>query len=116
MATKVNIPLSEKNIKFIKNFIGMCRMNGLEGPATPSFTFREEREGLGQVIFDIYYQMNTITEPCWNMTVKLDTPVRFHDGVASKPGETYCYLDSYRIDKGSLELITKTSKFNIFAF
>ncbi|MDO4978235.1 MAG: hypothetical protein Q4E53_13365 [Eubacteriales bacterium] len=114
---KTNIPLSDNNIKFIKNFIGMCRMNGLEGPATPSFTFKEYRENLdGNVIFDIYYQMNTITEPCWNMTVKIDTSVRFHDGVASKPGETYCYLDSYRIDHGSLELITKTSKFNVFAF
>ncbi len=112
-----NIPLSENNIKFIKNFIGMCRMNGLEGPATPSFSFKEYRKEYdSNVIFDIYYQQNTITEPCWNMTVKVDTSVRFHDGVEAKPGETYCYLDSYRIDKGSLELITKTSKFNVFSF
>lgn len=114
---KTNIPLTENNVKFIKNFIGMCRFNGLEGAATPSFTFKEYRENLGgNVIFDIYYQMNTVTEPCWNMTVKIDTPVRFHDNVSAKPGETYCYLDSYRIDQGSLELVTKTSKFNVFAF
>ena len=114
---KMIIPITEKNAKFIKNFIGMCRMNGLEGAAVPSFTFRDYREELdGDVIFDIYYQQNTITEPCWNMTVKIDTSVRFHDDQPSKAGETYCYLDSYRIEKGSLEFISKTSKFNVFAF
>ena len=95
----------------------MCRMNGMEGAATPSFTFKDYREEYdGDVIFDIYFQQNTITEPCWNMTVKIDTPVRFHDGQPSKAGDTYSYLDSYRIDKGSLDLIVKTSKFNIFSF
>lgn len=113
---KMNIPLTEKNIKCIKNFIGLCRMSGLEGPSTPSFTFKDFRDDIGTVIFDIYYQQNTITEPCWNMTVKVDTNVRFHDGVASKPGETYCYLDSYRINHGSLDLESKTSKFNVFSF
>ena len=85
---KTYIPITEANKKNILNFIGMCRMNGLEGMA----------------------------EPSWNMTVKVDSDVRFHDSAASKAGETYCYLDSYRIEKDSLEFKTKTSKFNVFSF
>ena len=33
--------LSEKNKKVILNFIGMCRMNGLEMAEEPSFTFKK---------------------------------------------------------------------------
>ena len=62
------------------------------------------------------YNCRGITEPSWNMTVKVDSDVRFHDSAASKAGETYCYLDSYRIEKDSLEFKTKTSKFNVFSF
>ena len=37
--------------------------------------------------------------------VKVDTSVRVHDDfLPAQPGETYCYLDSYRIDKDSLEM------------
>lgn len=34
---KTYIPITEANKKNILNFIGMCRMNGLEGMAEPSF-------------------------------------------------------------------------------
>lgn len=110
------IPISEKNKKVILNFIGMCRMNGLEMAEEPSFTFKENRENIGRVMFDIFFSNNGITESSWNMTVKVDSSVRFHDDVPSQPGETYCYLDSYRIDKDSLEMEHKSSKFNVFAF
>ena len=99
------IPITEANKKNILNFIGMCRMNGLEGMAEPSFSFKDIRDNC-----------RGITEPSWNMTVKVDSDVRFHDSAASKAGETYCYLDSYRIEKDSLEFKTKTSKFNVFSF
>ena len=110
---KTYIPITEANKKNILNFIGMCRMNGLEGMAEPSFSFKDIREDIGTVIFDVFYNCRGITEPSWNMTVKVDSDVRFHDSAASKAGETYCYLDSYRIEKDSLEFKTKTSKFNV---
>jgi len=59
--------------------IGMCRMNGLEGMAEPSFSFKDIREDIGTVIFDVFYNCRGITEPSWNMTVKVDSDVRFHD-------------------------------------
>lgn len=113
---KTYIPIGEKNKKFILNFIGMCRMSGIEQGGEPSFTFKDTREGVGTVIFDVFFRNNGIEAASWNMTVKLDTSVRIHDDTPAKPGETYCYLDSYRIDQGSLELKHKTSKFNVFAF
>ena len=102
---KTYIPITEANKKNILNFIGMCRMNGLEGMAEPSFSFKDIREDIGTVIFDVFYNCRGLTEPSWNMTVKVDSDVRFHDSAASKAGETYCYLDSYRIEKDSLEFI-----------
>lgn len=113
---KTYIPLSEQNKKFILNFIGICRMGGLEQHGEPSFSFKEKREGIGTVMFDVFHRNNGITEPCWNMTVRVDTPVRFHDNTPAKPGDTYCYLDSYLIEQGSLELKHKTSKFSVFSF
>ncbi|MDO5146007.1 MAG: hypothetical protein Q4D60_03300 [Eubacteriales bacterium] len=110
------IPISEENKKLILNFIGMCRLSGLENGGEPSFTFRDNREGVGVVMFDLFYRSTGIEEPCWNMTVKVDASTRFHDEEPDKPGETYCYLDAYKIAKDSLELEHKTSKFNIFAF
>ncbi len=40
MGKKTYIPITEANKKNILNFIGMCRMNGLEGMAEPSFLFQ----------------------------------------------------------------------------
>ena len=91
-------------------------MNGLEGGAEPSISFKDIREDIGTVIFDVFYSFKGLKEPGWNMTVKVDTEVRFHDNVPAKAGETYCYLDSYRLDNKTLEMQTKTSKFNIFSF
>lgn len=113
---KTYIPLSEQNKKTILNFIGMCRMSGLEKTGEPSFSFKENREDIGKVIFDLFYSNNGIAESCWSMTVRVDTSVRFHDKEQAKPGETYCYLDSYKIEEDSLELKHKTSKFNVFSF
>ena len=113
---KTYIPLTEQNKKVILNFIGLCRMNGLELSGEPSFSFKDHREGIGTVMFDLFFRNNGIDATSWNMTVKVDTPVRFHDNVAEKPGETYCYLDSYKVEQGSLELQHKTSKFNVFSF
>ncbi len=113
---KSYIPLTEANLKVIKNFIGMCRMNGLENASEPNLTFKEEREGIGRITFDLFYRANGVTEACWNMTVKSDSEFRFHDDVPAKKGDIHCYLDSYKIETGSLDLIHKTSKFNIFAF
>lgn len=110
------IPISEKNMKLILNFIGMCRMNGLEEGGEPSFTFKDPREGVGVVMFDLFYRSTSVLEPCWSMTVKVDSQSRFHDDVPEQPGETYCYLDSYKVKKDSLELEHKTSKFNVFSF
>lgn len=90
-------------------------MNGLEGPEEPSISFKDNRE-IGTVNFDVFYTCKGISEPCWNMTVRVDTPVRFHDKVPAKEGDTYCYLDSYKIDSKTLEFKTKTSKFNVFSF
>ena len=36
---KTYIPITEANKKNILNFIGMCRMNGLEGMAEPSLMY-----------------------------------------------------------------------------
>ncbi len=114
---KTYIPISDNNLKIIKNFIGLCRMNGLEGPAVPTFTFREFRpEYESDVIFDLYFEQSPVEEPCWKMTVKVQTGNRFHDGIASKPGETYSYLDKYRIEKAKLDLDVMSSRFNVFAF
>ena len=52
---KTYIPITEANKKNILNFIGMCRMNGLEGMAEPSFSFKDNREEIGTVIFDVFY-------------------------------------------------------------
>ena len=41
---KAYIELTEANIKAIKNFIGMCRMNGMENSADPTFTFKDQRD------------------------------------------------------------------------
>lgn len=81
---KTYIPITEANKKNILNFIGMCRMNGLEGMAEPSFSFKDIREDIGTVIFDVFYNCRGITEPSWNMTVKVDSDVRFHDSAARK--------------------------------
>ena len=51
---KTYIPITEANKKNILNFIGMCRMNGLEGMAEPSFSFKDIREDIGTVIFDVF--------------------------------------------------------------
>ena len=111
------IPIRENNLKCIRNFIGLCRMNGLEGDAVPTFTFKEYREEYDSVVvFDIYYDSNPFEEPSWKMTVKVETNKRFHDGVASKPNESYTYLDKYRIEKGKLDLESLTSRFNVFSF
>ena len=49
------------------------------------------------VIFDVFYRDNGIQEACWNMTVRVDTQVRLDSDAPAKKGETYCYLDSYKI-------------------
>lgn len=114
---KTFIPIMENDLKCIKNFIGMCRFNGLEGAAIPTFTFREYREEYdSNVIFDIYFEQSPVEEPSWKMTVKVETSNRFHDSVGSKPGESYSYLDKYRIDKDTLDLEVLSSRFNVFSF
>lgn len=110
------IPIGENNKKAILNFIGMCRMNGLEENGEPSFTFKDPREGIGIVMFDLFYRSTNVLEPCWSMTVKVDSQKRFHDNEPEEEGATYCYLDSYKISKDSLELEHKTSKFNVFSW
>lgn len=112
---KTYIPITDDNRKCILNFIGMSRVNGLEGASEPSFSFKDNR-GIGQVIFDVFFTYKGVTEPGWNMTVRVDTSVRFHDDVPAKAGDTYCYLDSYRIDAETLAFNTKTSKFNVFSW
>ena len=107
---KTYIPITEANKKNILNFIGMCRMNGLEGMAEPSFSFKDNREEIGTVIFDVFYSCRGITEPSWNMTVKVDSDVRFHDSAASKAGETYCYFRFLQNRKRYLEFKTKNIK------
>ena len=110
------IPIGEKNKKAILNFIGMCRMNGLEENGEPSFTFKDPREGIGVVMFDLFYRSTNVLEPCWSMTVKVDSQKRFHDNEPEEEGATYCYLDSYKIAKDSLDLQHKTSKFIVFSW
>jgi len=111
---KPYIPLSDANTKVIKNFIGMCRMNGLEGPAAPAFNFKENREGVGIVHFDMYYDFNGITEPLWKIIVKVDTDLNLVDGNKLGQGSQGSYLDSYIINAGSLDLEFKNSRFNEF--
>lgn len=113
---KALIPITEQNEKNIKNFIGMCRLNKLEMSGEPSFTFNDHREGVGVIKFDIYFVNNGIVDPCWNLTVRTDTEIRFHDDVPSKNGEMYCYIDAYRVEQGSLDFIHKDSKFSVFAY
>ena len=110
--SKAYIPLTEENKKAILNFIGMCRMNGLEGPAGPSFNYKDIREGFGTVSIDLYYDSRGVTEQCWKITVRTDTEERFHDDEPSKKGETYCYRDAYTIDTGSLDIKLKSSNLN----
>lgn len=110
------IPLTESNKKLILNFIGMCRLNGIELTGEPSMSFKERRENVGKIIFDLFFRKDQTQEPCWSMTVRVDTDIRFHDEIAGKPGEMYCYLDSYKIEQGSLELQPVASKFNVFRF
>ncbi|MCD8019376.1 MAG: hypothetical protein LUF92_07270 [Clostridiales bacterium] len=111
------ITITENNKKVINNIIGICRMNGMEkNGADPSFTFKDVREDIGEVMFDLFYREKGMEQPCWSMTVKVDSSIRFHDDKPTVPGEIYCYLDSYKIEKGSLELKHKTSKFNVFSF
>lgn len=110
------IKLTEQNKKVILNFIGMCRMNGIEQSGKPSMTFNDVREDIGPVKFDLFFRNDGIDKPCWSMTVKADTDKRFHDNVPAKKGDIYCYLDSYRVEEGSLEIKAVTSKFNVFAF
>ena len=114
--SKPYIKLTEKNKKVILNFIGMCRMNGIELEGRPSMTFNDNREDIGPVKFDLFFRNDGIDKPCWSMTVKADTEVRFHDDVPAKKGDIHCYLDSYRVEEGSLELKPVSSKFNIFSF
>lgn len=98
------IKLSEQNKKIILNFIGLCRMNGIEMEGKPSMTFNDVREDIGPVKFDLFFRNDGVDKPSWSMTVKADTGVRFHDNVPAKKGDIYCYLDSYRIEEGSLEI------------
>ena len=57
---KTYIPLTEQNKKVILNFIGLCRMNGLELSGEPSFSFKDHREGIGTVMFDLFFRNNGI--------------------------------------------------------
>ena len=57
------IPIGENNKKAILNFIGMCRMNGLEENGEPSFTFKDPREGIGVVMFDLFYRSTNVLLP-----------------------------------------------------
>ena len=93
----------------------MCRMNGLEGMAEPSFSFKDIREDIGTVIFDVFYNCRGITEPSWNMTVKVDSDVRFHDS-AARSRRNLLLFRFLQNRKDSLEFKTKTSKFNVFSF
>ncbi len=113
---KAYIKITEANEKAIKNFIGMCRMNGLENDADPTFTFKDHREGLGVVSFDLYFDSKSISEVAWKMTVKIDTSVRFHDQEKSEPGALNCYRDFYKIKEGSLDLELLKSNFSVFAY
>ena len=110
------IDLSDTNLKVLKNFIGMCRMNGLEGSAVPAFNFKDIRENLGTVSFDIYYDFRGISEPCWKLTVKVDTDQRLHDDKPAHDGDQYSYVDNYVIKAGSLELEYNNSRFNVFSY
>ena len=110
------ITLSESNIKVIKNFIGMCRMNDLEGTAAPAFNFKDVRDDLGTVSFDLYYDFRGIEEPCWKITVKVDTDKRLMDDQPGKEGDQYSYVDNYTIASGTLDLQYKNSRFNVFAW
>ena len=113
---KAYIELTESNLKAIKNFIGMCRMNGMENNADPAFTFKDPREGLGTVSFDLYFDSKSISEVAWKMTVKLDTSVRFHDQEKPEPGAINCYRDFYKIKEGSLDLELLNAKFTVFSY
>ncbi len=113
---KTYIPIGDENKKAILNFIGMCRMNGLESKGSPSFTFKDPREGIGIVMFDLFYSNSGMEEPCWNLTVKVDSQVRFHDNVPTEEGGTYCYTDSYKIKNDTLDLVHKNSRFNVFSY
>ena len=113
---KTFIKLTEAYKKAILNFIAMCRMNGLEGPAEPSFTHKEEREGLGEIYFDLYYRARGVVTPAFYLTVKVDTKNRFHDDEPAKKGETYSYIDTYMIDPKTLEFVVRNSKFSVFKF
>ena len=84
---KAYIELTEANIKAIKNFIGMCRMNGMENSADPTFTFKDQRD-IGTVSFDL----------------------------KSEPGALNCYRDFYKIKEGSLELELLKANFSVFAY
>ena len=110
------LDLSDTNVKVLKNFIGMCRMNGLEGTAAPAFNSKDIREDLGTVSFDIYYDFRGITEPCWKLTVKVDTDKRLHDDKPAQAGDQYSYVDNYVVQSGSLELEYKNSRFNVFSY
>ncbi len=110
------IPLTEANMKAIKNFIGMCRMNGLEGPAEPSFNFKDSREDIGLVIIDLYFDARGISETLWKITVRADTDVRFHDDVPAEEGQHFNYRDMYHVKTDSLELIHKNSDFKVFSW
>ena len=114
--SKVYIELSDSNVKAVKNFIGMCRMNGLEGSAAPAFNFKDEREGLGTVSFDLYYDFRSFDNPCWKMTVKVDTEVKLDPKSPGTDGDQYSYLDNYAIKKDSLDLEYKNSRFNVFSY
>lgn len=113
---KAYIPLSEANKKAILNFIAMCKMNGLEGEASPTFNFKDIREDLGTVILDLYYDFRGIDVPCWKITIKTDTECRIHDDQPAVEGETYSYVDTYQIAQGSTEFEYQKSRFSVFAF
>ena len=112
---KAYIKLTEANLKAIRNFIGMCRMNGMENSADPTFTFKDQRD-IGTVSFDLYFDSKSTSEVAWKMTVKVDTSVRFHDNEKSEPGALNCYRDFYKIKEGSLELELLKANFSVFAY
>ncbi len=114
--TKTYIEITDANKKALTNFIGLCRMNGLEGPAEPSFTHKDNRPDLGEVYFDMYYRYHGVEKPAFYLTVKVDTRNRFHDNEPAKKGAMYSYIDTYFVDPDTMEFVVRNSKFTTFNF